>query len=145
MALWARTGSEKVALLEIFDMPASIAFYRDSLGFEVVQTSHPGNDFTWALLELAADGATAYSRMFGFGVVEDPATGNASGPLGSYLVHHEVVPPERASHMVSRQGVKMGRPSDIHIAVETSRANITRVRIGGSAVLLAEGTMTISR
>jgi trans-2,3-dihydro-3-hydroxyanthranilate isomerase len=96
-------------------------------------------------LEPAADGATAYSRMFGFGVVEDPATGNASGPLGSYLVHHEVVPPERASHMVSHQGVKMGRPSEIHIAVETYRANITRVRIGGSAVLLAEGMMTISR
>ena len=34
-------------------------------------------------LEPAGDGATAYSRMFGFGVVEDPATGNASGPLGS--------------------------------------------------------------
>jgi len=39
----------------------------------------------------------------------------------------------------------MGRPSEIHIAVETSGAAITRVRIGGSAVLLAEGTMTLSR
>jgi trans-2,3-dihydro-3-hydroxyanthranilate isomerase len=44
-------------------------------------------------LEPAGDGAAAYSRMFGFGVVEDPATENASGPLGSYLVHHPVVPP----------------------------------------------------
>jgi trans-2,3-dihydro-3-hydroxyanthranilate isomerase len=96
-------------------------------------------------LESGGDGATAYSRMFGFGVVEDPATGNASGPLGSYLVHRQVVPPERARHMVSRQGVKMGRPSEVHISVETSGAAITRVRIGGSAVLLAEGTMTLSR
>lgn len=52
-------------LLEVFDMRESIAFYRDKLGFEVVQTSHPGDDFTWALLAL--DGAalmlnTAYDE-----------------------------------------------------------------------------------
>jgi catechol 2,3-dioxygenase-like lactoylglutathione lyase family enzyme len=39
-------------LLEIFDMPRSIAFYRDALGFEVVATSQPGDDYTWALLRL---------------------------------------------------------------------------------------------
>ena len=37
-------------LLQVFDMPASIEFYRDVLGFEVVQTSQPGNRFDWALL-----------------------------------------------------------------------------------------------
>jgi len=93
-------------------------------------------------LETGDDGATAYSRMFGFGVVEDPATGNASGPLGAYLVHHGVVSPERARHLVSRQGVKMGRPSEVHIAVATSQASITSVRIGGSAVVVAEGILT---
>lgn len=36
-------------LLEVFDMPASIHFYRDVLGFELVTTS-PGNG--WALLRL---------------------------------------------------------------------------------------------
>jgi glyoxylase I family protein len=41
-------------LLEVFDMPASIAFYRDRLGFEVVATSAPGPDFGWALLRLGA-------------------------------------------------------------------------------------------
>lgn len=39
-------------LLEIFDMPKSIAFYRDVLGFEIVTTSQPGNEFGWALLRL---------------------------------------------------------------------------------------------
>lgn len=37
-------------LLEIFDMPRSITFYRDILGFEVVSTSAPGEHFDWALL-----------------------------------------------------------------------------------------------
>jgi glyoxylase I family protein len=37
-------------LLEVFDMPTSIAFYRDALGFEIVNTSRPGPKFDWALL-----------------------------------------------------------------------------------------------
>jgi trans-2,3-dihydro-3-hydroxyanthranilate isomerase len=95
--------------------------------------------------EQATDRATIYSRVLGFGVVEDPATGNASGPAGSYLVHYRVVPPERATDMISRQGVKMGRPSEVHIDVRASDNVITSVRIGGAAVLTAEGVLTISR
>ncbi len=41
-------------LLQVFDMPTSIAFYRDVLGFEVVSTSKPrGERFDWALLRLS--------------------------------------------------------------------------------------------
>jgi glyoxylase I family protein len=39
-------------LLQVFDMPASVRFYRDLLGFEVVMTSKPGDRFDWALLRL---------------------------------------------------------------------------------------------
>jgi glyoxylase I family protein len=40
-------------LFQVYDMPASIAFYRDVLGFEVVTTSTPrGGHFDWALLRL---------------------------------------------------------------------------------------------
>ena len=40
-------------LLQVFDMPTSIAFYRDVLGFEVVTTSKPGAErFDWPLLRL---------------------------------------------------------------------------------------------
>ena len=40
-------------LVQVFDMPTSVAFYRDVLGFEVVSTS-PVRDghFDWALLRL---------------------------------------------------------------------------------------------
>src|SRR5262245_2150347 len=42
-------------LLQVFDMPASLAFYRDLLGFEVVQAAPPpervrGDDFGWVWL-----------------------------------------------------------------------------------------------
>ena len=63
---------------------------------------------------------TVYSRMLapGFGIAEDPATGSASGPLGCYLFKHRLVPRERLAHFVSLQGVKMLRPSRIHISID---------------------------
>jgi glyoxylase I family protein len=41
-------------MVSVFDMPRSLAFYRDVLGFEVVSTSEPrrGDDFGWGLLKL---------------------------------------------------------------------------------------------
>jgi glyoxylase I family protein len=40
-------------LLIVFDMPASIAFYCDILGFEIISTSkEPDGKFGWALLKL---------------------------------------------------------------------------------------------
>jgi len=93
--------------------------------------------------EPADDGASAYARMFapGIGILEDPATGSAAGPLGCYLVLHGLVPPEKTGSMLSRQGVKMGRPSDIHIAIGTKGGDITSVRVGGQSVLAGEATL----
>ena len=93
--------------------------------------------------EPGEDEATAYSRMFapGLGVTEDPATGAASGPLGCYLVRHGLVSRDKAQKIVSVQGVKMGRPSRIHIAIGVEGDKITDVRVGGTAVVVGEGTL----
>ena len=90
--------------------------------------------------------ATVYSRMFApeLGVTEDPATGGASGPLGCYLVRHKVVQPDQSESMLSLQGVKMGRPSHIHIAIGLEKGHIASVRVGGEAVLAGEGTLYVS-
>lgn len=41
------------ALLQVFDMPTSVRFYRDVLGFQVVETSERnGDQFDWGLLRL---------------------------------------------------------------------------------------------
>ena len=83
----------------------------------------------------------AYSRMFapGLGIGEDPATGGASGPLGCYLVRHGAVTADRAAAMLSLQGVKMGRPSHVHISIGVEDNEIVRVRVGGAAVFVGEG------
>ena len=89
--------------------------------------------------------ATVYSRMFApeLGVVEDPATGIASGPLGCYLVRHKLVPADKADSMTSLQGAKMGRPSHVHISIGVEQGEITSVRVGGEAVLAGEATLYI--
>jgi trans-2,3-dihydro-3-hydroxyanthranilate isomerase len=84
-----------------------------------------------------------YSRMiaFGLGIPEDPATGSAAGPLGCYLLHHGVLAADQATSIVNLQGVAMGRPSRLHIAIDGSAERITRVRVGGQAVLVGDGTL----
>ena len=95
--------------------------------------------------EPGGDRATVYSRMFApaMGVEEDPATGSASGPIGCYLVRHKLVPPEKAGAMLSLQGVKMGRPSHVHISIQVENGDITLVRVGGESVLAGEGTLYV--
>jgi glyoxylase I family protein len=39
-------------LIQVFDMPTSVRFYRDVLGFTVVHQSLPGDEFDWCLLRL---------------------------------------------------------------------------------------------
>ena len=87
-----------------------------------------------------------YSRMFApsQGIPEDPATGGASGPLGSYLVKHGLVTREQRQDMVSLQGVAMGRPSRIHMRItEDANGVITRVQVGGKAVRVGEGSLDL--
>jgi trans-2,3-dihydro-3-hydroxyanthranilate isomerase len=90
-------------------------------------------------------GETVYSRMLApsFGIFEDPATGGASGPLGSYLLYYQMVTPETARSMVSLQGAAMGRPSRIHISIDSRDEAITRVRVGGRAVMVGRGELTL--
>jgi trans-2,3-dihydro-3-hydroxyanthranilate isomerase len=91
------------------------------------------------------DQATVYTRMFapGLGVFEDPATGSASGPLGCYLVRYAVIPANRAHDILNLQGVHMGRPSWIRIAIDAADGEISRVQVGGTAVHVAEGTLSV--
>jgi trans-2,3-dihydro-3-hydroxyanthranilate isomerase len=86
-----------------------------------------------------------YSRMLapGLGVTEDPATGSASGPLGCYLLRHGLVSRATAGRFLSLQGVAMRRPSRVHISIESDGDRITRVRVGGQAVVIGTGQLDV--
>jgi predicted PhzF superfamily epimerase YddE/YHI9 len=46
--------------------------------------------------------------------------------------------------MVSLQGVAMGRASRIHISIDGSPDAITRVRVGGQAVMVGTGELRVA-
>jgi trans-2,3-dihydro-3-hydroxyanthranilate isomerase len=63
--------------------------------------------------------------------------------LGSYLVRHSLVTADEARSMINLQGVKLGRPSWIHVSIDSANGEISRVRVGGNSVFVAEGTMEV--
>lgn len=79
------------------------------------------------------------TRMFapGLGVPEDPATGSAAGPLAVHLARHGRI--AYGQEIEIRQGEEIGRPSLLRARAEGSEAELTRVTVGGSAVIVAEG------
>ena len=65
--------------------------------------------------EAGDDGADAYARFFNptVGIVEDPATGTAAGPLAALLVRDGRAPADGVVQIL--QGVACGRPSTLHV------------------------------
>jgi trans-2,3-dihydro-3-hydroxyanthranilate isomerase len=86
----------------------------------------------------------AYSRMFApeHGVVEDPATGSATGPLAAYMMRHELVSAAAGTRFYSEQGTKMGRRSMLYVQIN-GREGVDGIEVGGYVTPVAEGTMTI--
>lgn len=72
------------------------------------------------------------------GRVEDIATGSAAGPVGAYLVRHEVVPPEK--QLLINQGRFVGRPSQIVVSIGGRANEITSVEVSGEVCMIARGT-----
>ena len=118
----------------------------DSSAFRRLATS-TGIDLPIFLFAISPPGSpeTVYSRMFApqFGIIEDPATGGASGPLGCYLVRHQLVSGDAELRIISLQGVAMGRPSRIHIPIASRAGEISEVKVGGEAVLVARGELLV--
>jgi len=93
--------------------------------------------------ERGADDATAYSRMLPAGGIEDPATGSAAGPAGSYIAKYGLVPADRLGAIVFQQGVLAGRPSRLHVKIAGSGDAINKVQVGGESVIVGEGTVAM--
>jgi len=97
--------------------------------------------FTTVTVEEFSD---VHTRMFApsIGILEDPATGSASGALGAYLVHNGVVEVGPTTEIIAEQGYEIERPSRIVIQVESDDDAIQEVKVGGQVVMMAEGTLT---
>jgi trans-2,3-dihydro-3-hydroxyanthranilate isomerase len=127
---------------------------------DAISRAHSGPDLLEALnlpdehpgcflftLDRAEDGADIHGRMFApaMGIGEDPATGSAAGPLGVYLLRHGRLAPDETGQTRVRleQGIEMGRPSALDIAIAGSAESIEDVRVGGASVLVIEGELLL--
>ncbi len=84
----------------------------------------------------------AYSRMFApeHGIVEDPATGSATGPLAAFMMRHGLVSRTDGTAFISEQGTKMGRRSLLHVLIHGENGE-NGIEIGGRVTPIAIATM----
>ncbi len=103
------------------------------------------------LAQIAGDGVSCFAlaggrvrvRVFApvLGVDEDPATGSAAGPLAVHLSRHGVV--GWGEEIEISQGAESGRPSTLYARAEGGPDGVTAVEVGGSAVVVGRGELTI--
>ena len=96
-------------------------------------------------LSAERSGSDVHGRMFddGLGIGEDPATGSAQGPLGAYLVAHDLVRVEPTTRIRVEQGFEIARPSILDVEVDKAGAAVTAVRVGGRCVPMGGGWLDL--
>ena len=70
---------------------------------------------------------------------EDPFTGSATGCMAAYLRRHRLV----GARFTAEQGHWMGRPGRAEVEVLGSPDDIEGVRVGGTGVVLMQGTLRL--
>jgi trans-2,3-dihydro-3-hydroxyanthranilate isomerase len=87
----------------------------------------------------AGAGGVWKTRVFApaLGVVEDPATGSAAGPLAVHLARHGRI--AFGAEIELRQGAEVGRPSLLRARAVGAADAIEYVEVSGSAVIVAHG------
>ncbi len=101
---------------------------------------HP-NAFVYSR-QTARTGHDFHARMFapGLGMAEDPATGSAVAAFAGAVMAFDR-PGDGEHRFVIEQGYEMGRPSQITLELTVTDGNLVSARIGGSAVVVSEGTL----
>jgi trans-2,3-dihydro-3-hydroxyanthranilate isomerase len=91
--------------------------------------------------ETVHEDSSVHARMFapGVGVLEDPATGSAAGPLGAYVRKYNVQSgSDLAKPVVIEQGFEIQRPSNL-ISQVVGGADFEEMEVSGKIKLVAEG------
>ena len=83
-----------------------------------------------------------FARHFGVppDTMEDPFTGSATGGMAAYLWHHGLL---EKPYFVAEQGHWMERPGKAFVEIVGPRDDIEMVKVGGTAVTILRGELTI--
>jgi len=92
-------------------------------------------------LQGVEQGAT-FARDFGLppDTLEDPFTGSATGGMAAYLWHYGLID---SPAFIAEQGHWMSRPGQAYVEVVGPRDDIQTVKVGGAAVTVFKGELTI--
>lgn len=88
-----------------------------------------------------------HGRMFApaIGINEDPVTGNANGPLGVYLVHHNLIKHNNALFKFkAKQGEAIKRPGIIEVEVKIENEEPVEVKVSGNAVIIFKSELSLN-
>lgn len=94
---------------------------------------------------LAARGVDLRVRMFapGLGITEDAAMGAAATALAAHLAAHATPARDGTFRWTIEQGIEMERPSLLYLEADKRDGAVTAVRVGGYAVWVGEGRLTV--
>jgi trans-2,3-dihydro-3-hydroxyanthranilate isomerase len=97
----------------------------------------------YVFVRLESKKVNVHSRFFAptLGVIEDPATGSASGAVGGYLARILKFPLEL--HLGIEQGVEIKRPSFIEVDVRCDKGLVHSVAVAGGVVRAGEGVIFV--
>ena len=87
-----------------------------------------------------------HGRMFApaIGINEDPVTGNANGPLGAYLVQHNLIKHNNSLFKFkAKQGEAIKRPGIIEVEVKIEDKKPIEVKICGNAVIIFKSELSL--
>jgi len=88
-----------------------------------------------------------HGRMFApaIGINEDPVTGNANGPLGAYLVHHNLVKHNNSLfRFKAKQGEAIKKPGIIEVEVKIEDNEPVEVKVAGNAVIIFKSELALN-
>jgi len=105
-------------------------------------------------LETIEQSSAVHSRFFApeAGIVEDPVTGSANGPLGVYLYQYAIardypvpslVLPDGRVEFVGEQGDEIGRRGRVKIRLRVTGHGVKQVSIAGEAVSIMDSEYTV--
>jgi trans-2,3-dihydro-3-hydroxyanthranilate isomerase len=149
--------AELVAALRVPGSTLPVELYDNGPHYVYVERETPTEiaELTPDFSRLAALGSTAFCvyarkgerwkcRVFapGEGIVEDPATGAAAGPLAVHLARHGRI--AFGEKIVIEQGVEIGRPSTLHARALGAPDRLEAVEVGGNALIVGQGAFRLT-
>jgi len=139
------TAGNPSVFVALKDKPTVDRAWLDLSGLQAIRASlTPSEADAFFVFVFTPTPEGAYSRMFApeHGVVEDPATGSATGPLAAYMIRNRLISGAPGTRFVSEQGTKMGRRSLLHVHI-LGQDGQDGIEVGGYVTPLIKATLRL--